>query len=73
MNRSTITFYLDDAGQLISATQRAGRATPLEVPLPLDQMNKIGKEAAERSIGQLVLRMLNRWHPDAFDAYPNLK
>ena len=74
MHHPYLAFCINDSGELVVSHQRDPlRKDPLEMELPLTELQENGRDNAARAIGELTLRLLELWYPNEFAAYPGLK
>ena len=75
MQPNFLTIGINDTGDALTLTTvRADPAfnfTPPDLPLAHEEAN--GRENAERTMGAIVLNLLETLHPDVFARYPALK
>lgn len=74
MHHPYLAFCINESGELVISHQRdPNRKNPLEMELPLAELEGDGHENAARKIGELTLALLEIWYPEKFAEYPALK
>ncbi len=72
MNLPYLGISIENSSNLLITHQHNDRARALEVSIPLVDLNKRGFDDSAHAVGTLVLRLMRRWYPEAFQMAPNL-
>jgi hypothetical protein len=74
MHHPYLAFCISGSGELVITHQRdQDRKRPLEMEIPLAELEGKGRENEALAIGELTLSLLEKWYPQKFAKYPALK
>jgi hypothetical protein len=74
MNYPFISFCINEVGELVITHKRDPQRTdPLEMEIPLAQLQEKGFDEASRAIGAVALGVLSKWYPNHFANFDRLK
>lgn len=73
MDYPFVAFSIDaDHNLKVSHQRDPGRAHPLEVKIPLKELELRGYAGAAQSIGELTLTLFSKWYKEEMSHYPEL-
>lgn len=73
MHYPFVAFCINKDGELVISHQRdPARKDPLEMEIPLAELDEKGFDGAATAIGTLALRLLSHWYPQQFEAFSAL-
>jgi hypothetical protein len=69
-----VSFGVNKSGELVISHQRDPQRTdPLEMQIPLAELEAKGFDDAARAIGTVTLELLSKWYPDQFAGHAGLQ
>lgn len=73
MHYPFVSFCINKSGELVISHQRDPQRTdPLEMEIPLVELDAKGFDEAARAIGTVTLELLSKWYPNQFAGHEGL-
>jgi hypothetical protein len=74
MHYPFVSLCVNETGELVITHKRDPKSTdPLEMEIPLAELQDKGFDEASRAIGAVTLGLLSKWYPTQFAKFDGLK